>query len=103
MSTSVANLSFTDPVFSEESLLDQQGVYLVLDRRSDGGLYVLDVGESAMVRTRIKGHDRRSCWEGHAVGVIAYIAYYTRGWSESRRRTLESSLRRKFDPPCGDR
>lgn len=101
MSITLAGYSFDGPYSSESSLRNAAGVYAVLDKRGDS-YGVLDVGESGDVKDRVEAHDRRRCWERNARGSIRYAARYTPGVDAAGRRKIESAIRVKYSPPCGD-
>ena len=94
---------FDGPYTSANSLKDQAGIYVVCDLRADRKWYVLDVGESETVRTRVENHDRSGCWRAHQRGTLGYAVLYTRDWSAHQRRILEGRIREQFSPPCGER
>lgn len=99
----ISGYDFEGPYTSTADLRHASGVYVILDRRSDGKWSVIDVGESGDVRTRIENHDRKSCWERHRQGTLGVAVLYTPGWSADQRRALESKVRQEFNPPCGER
>ena len=73
------------------------GVYLVASAET-----VLDVGESSDIGERIGSHDRRWCWESHALGLP--IVVYAHIQSDLVRRLLaERNLRQQLHPLCGFR
>lgn len=102
MSVQIANYNFEGPYTNIDSLADLSGVYVVLDQRSNG-LFVLDVGESSEVRTRIANHDRKGCWTSNSSGIVKVAVHYTPGLHQSGRQTIEQQLRQQYRPTCGDR
>jgi hypothetical protein len=98
----IGEYSFEGPFTSTASLLDSSGIYAIL---SDNGpnYKVLDIGESATVRTRVETHDRTACWRRSAAGKICVAVLYTPHLQSSGRVAIEHTLRLKFTPPCGIR
>jgi len=102
-SLNILGYSFEGPYTDISSVRDQAGLYVICDYRSDGKWYVLDVGESEQLRTRLTNHERASCWNRHRQGQLGVAVLYTPGWTEDQRRILESTIRDAFSPPCGKR
>ncbi|MEO0119568.1 MAG: hypothetical protein ABIK60_03405 [candidate division WOR-3 bacterium] len=90
-----------DIYYSTEDIEDRSGVYAILDKRKDG-YYLIDVGESAQVKTRIESHDRKACWESHCQGKIVYGVYYTPYLQQAGRREIEQEIRDQYNIPCGE-
>lgn len=88
---------FTDP----DDVKELPGVYVVLS------LGTLDVGESGWryreggqgMRTRLRRHGRRPCWEEHrGTGDIAFAVLYEP--DDDKRLDIEEAVRKHYDPPC---
>jgi len=103
MSISICGYTFEGPYTSTEYLKNQAGVYVILDKRSDGKWWVIDVGESTEVKNRVENHDRSGCWQRNNSGTLGIAVLYTPGWSAEQRRSLESKIREAFNPVCGVR
>jgi hypothetical protein len=99
----IANYRFEGPYKTTTSLRDSAGIYVILDYRLNRKWYLLDVGESAKIKTRIENHERQLCWKRNRQGNIGVAILYTPRWSADQRRSLESKIRREYQPPCGDR
>lgn len=99
----IDGMEFDGPFTDTGDLKNQQGIYVILDRRSDQKWYLIDVGESTDVKTRVESHDRKDCWKTNSQGTLGVAVCYTPGWTDSQRRQKESSIRDKFNPPCGER
>ncbi len=102
MSIEISGIEFEGPYTDVNHLEDRSGVYTILDKRPDA-TYVLDVGESAEVKSRISSHDRKTCWNSNASGTVAVAVKYTPGLQQAGRKELEQSIREKYRPSCGDR
>lgn len=102
MSITIGNYTFDGPFTSTDKLEDKSGVYAIICS-SEGKNYVIDIGESAQVKTRIENHDRAECWKKNCNGTLKVAVYYTPNKQQTGRKEIEQELRDKYDPPCGDR
>ena len=103
MSIEIAGYRFEGPYESTSDLENRSGVYSILTPTGNSRYKIIDVGESATVRTRVEGHDRKSCWRRNANnGQIRYAAYYTPGLQQAGRKKIEQKIREQYNPPCGD-
>lgn len=94
--------TFNGPYSKTSYLEDKSGVYLIVC--SEGKkLKLLDVGESATVKTRVENHNRKKCWEKNCKHNIKYAVLYTPYKQQVGRKSIEQDIRdhRKF--PCGER
>lgn len=102
----LGGFDFEGPYTSADEIREEAGVYVVLSLRPERSP-VLDVGESGWnwprgqgMRSRLKSHERRSCWEEHrGDGYIAFVVLYEP--DGDRRLKVEKALRRSHHPPCG--
>ena len=80
------------------------GVYVILCVTMKD-FFVLDVGQAEDVEDRCQNHDRFNCWENNCnyYGIIYFSAHYMPGSSEKSRRLVETLIRVKTNPPCGER
>lgn len=99
----ICGYTFEGPYTNTNYLRDASGIYVILDKRGDGKWYVLDVGESGQIKTRIDNHDRKNDWTRSSSGTLGAAILYTSGWSDQQRRNLESEIRDAYNPPCGER
>ena len=99
----IANRRFEGPYKTTASLRNSAGIYVILDFRSNRKWYLLDVGESTKIKTRVENHERQLCWKRHRQGNIGVAVLYTPAWTASQRRSLESTIRQQYRPPCGER
>ena len=101
-SVNLAGYQFNGPYGYTASLLNRSGVYTILTITAANVYEVLDVGESAKMRTRVENHDRKHCWSQHAYSrPILVAAYYTS--SVTTRKAVEQIVRQTYTPPCGKR
>lgn len=87
---------------STSSLEDRSGVYAILDNYNNS-YYILDVGESAQVKTRVENHDRKPCWNSKLRGRLEYAVYYTYNLHQQGRMEVEQDIRAKYNELCGAR
>jgi hypothetical protein len=99
----IGRYRFEGPVYNKASLKDAAGVYVILDDQGRQGIFVLDVGESEQVRSRIEDHDRELCWLRNRRGRVCYAALYMPRSTKSQRQAVEEEVRRQFAPACGVR
>jgi len=99
MAIKLGKYSFTGPVESIDDINDRSGLYAVVCD-VDHENFLLDVGESSKLRTRIENHDKKDCWIKHCNGQLKIYIHYTL-WSKQLRRILiEQELRELFHPGC---
>jgi hypothetical protein len=94
--------TFHGPFSYTGSIADASGVYAIIDS-SINGSYLLDVGESGNVKTRLESHDRRPCWNAKRRGNIQYAVCYTPYQQQPGRMAVEQDIRANFSGLCGDR
>ena len=96
----IGDYTFIGPYMSTDLIEDRSGVYAVICIM-ENKRYLLDVGESAQVKTWLDTHDRRDCWEKNCQGTLAYSVKYTPNLRQKARQEIEQKIRDRFDPPCG--
>lgn len=101
MGIKIGNYNFDGPFTDANSLRDLSGVYVILCYSSQ--ITVVDVGESANVKTRVENHDRKNCWSRHCSGTLKVAVLYTTNIQQAGRMKIEQELRSQYNPPCGDR
>lgn len=94
MTIQILNYQFDGAFPDTTHLRNSSGVYIVLDNSGK----VIDVGESATVKTRLENHDRKECWQQY--GNVKFAVYYT---NENARMRIEKEIRNVSNPPCGER
>ncbi len=100
MGINISVYTFDGPYSSTTPIEDKSGVYVILCSK-DGKYWVIDVGESATVRTRLDNHDRKDCWIRNCQGTINYAVYYTPNLQQPERMEIEQKIRAQYSPPCG--
>ncbi len=100
MSITVGSYSFEGPFTNTDNLQDRSGVYAIHCHR-DQKYYLVDVGETAEVKTRVENHDRKDCWTRNCTGTLTISVLYTPNLQQTGRREIEQAIRDQFAPPCG--
>ena len=96
----IGQYTFDGPHTSTEALEDRAGVYAILcETRSQ--YHVMDIGESAQLRTRVENHDRQHCWTRKCRGALAVAVLYTPNLHQAGRRAIEQQFRAQYSPCCG--
>lgn len=102
MSINIDNHSFEGPYSSAAPLANKAGVYTILCQ-NNGNYHVMDVGESSEVKDRVENHDRKPCWTARCNSNLSVAVLYTPHLQQQGRRVIEQAIRKKYDPPCGER
>lgn len=71
-------------------------VYSIVDDKPR----VVDVGQTNNINDRFPNHERKPCWLRNKYGDIHLYVY--RETSEEIRLRIESEIRERYDPPCGE-
>lgn len=102
MSITIGKYNFEGPYKNTESLQDKSGVYAILCH--SGPKYnLVDVGESATVKSRVDSHDRKDCWKRNCSSTLEVAVLYTPNAQQAGRMVIEQELRDQYNPPCGQR
>ncbi|MDD5584814.1 MAG: hypothetical protein PHV55_07150 [Candidatus Omnitrophica bacterium] len=98
----IGRYSFEGPYASTSVLEDKAGVYAIIDTRTTENILV-DVGESASVKSRVENHDRSDCWSRNRLGTLKVAVLYTPGVQQEGRMRIEQEIREQYNPACGVR
>ena len=101
MGIKIAEHTFDGPFGSADDLEDRVGVYAIICKKDDG-LYLVDVGESAKVKTSVETHDRKDCWNQNCQDTLVFAAHYTPDTQQSGRKIIEVQIRSKYKTGCGE-
>ena len=99
MSIKLGKYAFTGPIASIDDLKDSSGVYAVICN-VDSEYFLLDVGESSKLRTRIENHDKKECLTKNCNGQLKIYVHYTLFLKQKERLLIENELRDLFQPAC---
>lgn len=100
MAIKIGDYQFEGPYTHTDHLHDRSGVYAILDVQPNQ-TFVVDIGESAQVKTRIQHHDRAACWQRNRRGSLQVAVLYTPQQQQHGRMLIEQRLRNQFNPSCG--
>jgi hypothetical protein len=100
MSINIGKYTFEGPYTNTGSLQDKSGVYAIL-YHSGQNYNLVDVGESAKVKSRVEGHDRKECWKKNCSSTIEVAVLYTPNAQQAGRMEIEQELRDQYSPNCG--
>jgi hypothetical protein len=83
---------------------DVAAIYIIICVVRDNAWFIIDIGQSGHLGTRIDGHDRKECWRRECPnGTIWVCAYPMPSATEQQRVELERQLRIMYRPSCGKR
>lgn len=99
MAFKLGNYLFVGPHTSIDSLKDWSGVYAIVCK-TETEYFLLDVGESSKVRTRIENHDKKECWIKNCKGQLTIFVHYTPFVKQHKRIFIEKELRNLYNPTC---
>lgn len=99
MSIKLGKYSFTGPIASIDKLKERAGVFAIVCK-VDTEYFLIDVGESSKLRTRIENHDKKDCWSKNCNGQVIIYVHYTAFLNQQRRIIIEKQLRDLFHPDC---
>lgn len=102
MSITVGQYTLEGPYTNTDNLTDRSGVYAIHCHR-DKAYYLIDVGESATLKTRVENHDRKDCWSRNCTGTLTVSVMYTPNTQQAGRKKIEKELRDQYNLPCGER
>lgn len=103
MAIRIGSYNFEGPYSNTSVLQDRAGLYAILTLTGTGRYEVVDIGESATVKSRVESHDRQPCWQQNAKQGLYCAVLYTPHLQDVGRRNIEQSLRDLYTPACGVR
>ena len=103
MAIRIGSYTFEGPYSNTSTLQDRAGLYAILTLTGTGNYEVVDIGESATVKSRVESHDRAPCWQRNAKQGLYYAVLYTPHLQDAGRRNIEQALRDLYAPACGVR
>ena len=101
MGLGLGGYTFEGPYADVMGLQNRSGVYAILCE-NQGQHTVIDIGESADVRTRVESHDRRDCWTSNCSGRLMAAVLYTPNAQQAGRVEIEQELRGLLKQPCDE-
>ena len=98
MSINISGYKFDGPFTNTSDLYDLSGVYVILGNYGVGNWDVVDVGESATLKSRVSNHDRKVCWQAYS-NISVAVCYV----DEVNRESIATQVRQEYNPPCGEK
>jgi len=102
VSITIGGYTFDGPFAGTDKLEDLSGVYAIRCYREQK-YFVVDVGESATLKTRVENHDRKESWKRNCTGTLMVAALYTPHLQPAGRTEIEQKTRDEYAPSCGKR
>lgn len=99
MAIKLGKYSFAGPIALSDKIRDKSGVYAILCN-VDSEYFLIDVGESLKLRTRIENHDKKNCWIKNCNGQLLIYVHYTPFLKQQARINIEHELRELYQPDC---
>ncbi len=99
MAIKLGKYSFTGPIASIDKVKDKSGIYAIICKVYRE-YFLIDIGESSKLRTRIENHDKKDCWTKNCNGKLTIYVHYTLFLKEPGRILIEQALRELFHPDC---
>lgn len=96
----VCGYPFQGPYADSTLLRDVAGVYVVACAR-DGDYYLIDVGQSASVKSSVGCHEASDAWrrDCRIGGTLLFFALYLPQMQQAGRKNIESELRWYYKLP----
>lgn len=98
----IAGYEFEQPYVLRTTRFNDVAAVYIIYAVLNGKTVCLDVGETDKLGERISNHERKDCWEKNSSGSEIYVGVI-QSPSEYQRRNIESELRTKLLPICGEK
>lgn len=98
----IQGYEFEQPYFLTRTTFSNVAAVYVIYAVINGQTVWLDVGETDQLANRLANHERRDCWVRNAQGSEIYVGAM-QSQDENTRRNIESDLRNRLLPLCGER
>lgn len=99
MAIKLGKYSFTGPIAISDKIRDRSGIYAIVCN-VDSEYFLIDVGESSKLRTRIENQDKKDCWIKNCNGQLLIYVHYTPFLKQLPRIHIEQELRVLYHPVC---
>jgi len=97
MAIQLGKYLFDGPFASIDKLKNKPGVYAIICIVYRE-FFLLDVGESTRMRTRIENHEKKSSWIKKCHGELTIFVRYTPFLEQEGRSKIEKELRELYHP-----
>ena len=102
MSIMVGPYTFEGPFTTVDEFKEHPGLYAIHCYKDDR-YYLIDVGQSATLKSCLAHHDRKTCWRHNCRNELSFAIHYTPALSEEERVRIEHVIRKQYITiPCGD-
>lgn len=101
MAIKIGEYTFDGPYTSIDRIENRPGIFVIFCSKEY--YCFIDVGESAAVKSTITDHERKDCWENRCQCVPEIAVYYTPDLQQSRRISIEQTIRNQHDVLFGER
>ena len=99
MSIKIANYEFEGPYQSVDNIKNQPGLYAVI-LQTTKNLFLLDLGESENVKSKIKSHERKKLWDKYATqGDLVYSTCYVKDDDKNEREQMINEINKVYKTP----
>lgn len=99
MAIKLGKHAFSGPIAISDKIRDRSGVYAIVCNE-ESEYFLIDVGESSKLRTRIENHDKKDCWIKNCNGQLLVYVHYTPFLKQHARVHIEQELRELYQPDC---
>ena len=93
MAIKLGKYSFTGPIASIDKVKDKSGIYAIICK-VDREYFLIDVGESSKLRTRIENHDKKDCWTKNCNGKLTIYVHLYHLFKPERKNTYRTGIKR---------
>ena len=102
---SIEGYSFVCVPLSQSDFNDIAAIYAIVCVKEDRSWFVLDVGQSGEVGSRIDSHDRKECWKEYCPTGNIWVCVHkmpSSTYTKDDRLERERIVRYKTSPNCGE-
>ncbi len=101
----IGNYDFEGPYLLEDyPSIDRAAVYAILCKNNSNRYYVIYIGETGQLGTRLPTHHKKECWHRHCQNDLYVAIFWTPSsdYSPEDRRRIEEELINIYEPVCND-
>jgi hypothetical protein len=99
MGFNLGKYSFNGPVSSIGKIRNRSGLYAIVCEE-DREYFLMDIGESSSLRTRIENNDKKKCWIKKCNGQLLIFIRYTPFLKQQGRKRVKDEIKKVFTPAC---
>lgn len=99
MSIKIANYEFDGPYQSLDKIKNQPGLYAII-LQTEKNNFLLDLGESENIKSKIESHERKNLWEKYATqGNLVYSTCYVEDDNKKEREKIIDEINKVYRTP----